>query len=81
MVSNVYLVEPDSVVPVDARIVVLPLTATATITGYSRFISAAPMTASAILNTDSVTFAGGEQVVVTLHEVQTVDLYMKEEAY
>jgi Concanavalin A-like lectin/glucanases superfamily len=81
MVSNVYLVEPDNVTSVDARIVVLPLTATARITGYSRIVSADPMTASAILNTDSVTFAGGEQVVVTLHEVQTVDLYMKEEAY
>jgi len=81
MVSNVYLVEPDNVTSVDARIVVLPLAATARITGYSRRIEADPMTASAILNTDSVTFAGGEQVVVTLHEVQTVDLYMKEEAY
>lgn len=81
MISNVYVVEPDNVTSVDARIVVLPLTATATITGYSRLIAAQPMTASAILNTDSVTFAGGEQVVVTLHEVQQVDLYMKEEAY
>lgn len=81
MVSNVYLVEPDNVTSVDARIVVLPLTATARITGYSRLIEADPMTASAILNTDSVTFAGGEQVVVTLHEVQQVDLYIKEEAY
>lgn len=81
MVSNAYLVEPDNVISVDARIVVLPLTATARITGYSRLVEADPMTASAILNTDSVTFAGGEQVVVTLHEAISIDLYIKEEAY
>jgi len=81
MVSNAYLVEPDNVVSVDARIVTLPLTATARITGSGRIFQATPMTASAILNTDSVTFAGGEQVVVTLHEAQQIDLYIKEEAY
>lgn len=81
MVSNAYLVEPDNVTSVDARIVTLPLTATARITGSGRIFQATPMTASAILNTDSVTFAGGEQVVVTLHEVQSIDLYIKEEAY
>jgi hypothetical protein len=81
MISNGYLVEPDNVISVDARIVTLPLTATATITGSGRRFQATPMTASAILNTDSVTFAGGEQVVVTLHEAISIDLYIKEEAY
>jgi hypothetical protein len=39
------------------------------------------MTATAILNTDTVTFVGGEQVTVTLHEATNIDLYMKEETY
>lgn len=64
----------------DVDIRTLPLSAHAEFTGFSKVISAAPMTATATLveNFDMV-HATGEQVVLTLHGVDAT-LYLKEDA-
>ena len=64
----------------DVDIRTLPLTASVEFTGFSRVISAQPMTASATLveNFDMV-HASGEQVVLYLHGVDDT-LFIKEEA-
>ncbi len=63
----------------DVQVVTLPWTASATWTGFSRVVSAAPMEATAefVENFDMV-HATGEQVVLTLHGVDAT-LYLKEE--
>lgn len=64
----------------DVEIHTLPATASATFTGFNRTISPVPMTARAEFPENlSMVFAEGEQVVLTLHGVDTT-LYLKEEA-
>ena len=81
MLSTSKITEPVGISSANAAVTTLPLVATATITGSGKRYAASPMTATAILNTDTVTFVGGEQVTVTLHEATNIDLYMKEETY
>lgn len=64
----------------DVEIHTLPATASATFTGFNRTISPVPMTATAEFPENlNMVFATGEQVVLTLHGVDTT-LYLKEEA-
>jgi hypothetical protein len=81
MLSTSKITEPVGISSADVAVTTLPLVATATLTGYGKIFAASPMTATAILNTDTVTFVGGEQVTVTLHEALEIDLNMKEETY
>ena len=81
MLATSRIVEPGESTPVDANSTALPMFAQARITGFARFINATPMTVSARFNTDLVTFAGGEQVVVTLPEIIRIELFMKEDSY
>ncbi len=81
MISNADIIEPDEVDAVDANIITLPLTASALITGYSRRVAATTMTATATITANSITFAGGEQVVVTLYEPGAIEVYIKEDTY
>ena len=81
MLSTSKIIKPVGISSANAAVTTLPLVATATITGSGKRYAASPMTATAILNTDTVTFVGGEQVTVTLHEATNIDLYMKEETY
>ena len=64
----------------DVEIVPLAMEATATFTNYSKVVSAAPMTATAVL-VESFDFVHttGEQVVLTLHGLDEITLYLKEE--
>jgi hypothetical protein len=63
----------------NTQVVTLPMTAHAEFSGFSRVISAAPMTADAVLVENfAMVRATGEQVVLILHGVDAT-LYLKEE--
>jgi hypothetical protein len=64
----------------DVEINTLPMEALATFTNYSKVISAAPMTATAeMVESFDMVHTSGEQVVLTLHSLDLVTLYLKEE--
>lgn len=64
----------------DTEVHMLPMTAYAEFTGFSRVVSAAPMTATAeLVESFDMVHATGEQVVLFLHGVDAT-LYLKEEA-
>lgn len=80
MLATARIVKPANFAAPDFAFTALPFTADAKFSGYNKTIKAEPMTAHAELvdNFDMV-YAGGEQIVLTLHHVDAT-LYLLEEA-
>ena len=78
-VANATIVNPDEVDEPDVSVLVLPMSASAEMTGYGKNIGVEPMTATAemVENFDLV-HAGGEQVVLYLNYTDAI-VYLKED--
>jgi hypothetical protein len=73
MIANARMIDPAEAEDGNATVYVLPMEATATVTGYSKRIEVAPMEASAeFVDNFNLVFAGGEQVVLVLHNVEAI---------
>lgn len=81
MLGTATLVRPAEGVVSDVEVRALPMTATGRFTGSNKTIKVQPMTGNAeVVENFEMVSATGEQVILTLHGLDLVTLYLKEEA-
>lgn len=73
MIANVQMVNPIEARDGNVAIQVLPMEASVSITGYNKRIQVAPMEMSMMMvDNFNLVFAGGEQVILVLHNVDAI---------